>query len=113
MLPPTHPNKKIKYFASAIQLWVESDASYLCKSRARSRSGGILYLSDKPKFPILPDSPKPTPNGHIIVISKIIDVVMSSAEEVKNGAGFVTAKEIIPCRITLEEMGHKQEPLPL
>ena len=88
MLPPA----KLKYFASDMPLWVEFDASYLCESRAHSRAGVILYLSDKPQFSILPDSPEPTPNGHILVLSKIIDVVMSSAQKAKNGARFITAK---------------------
>jgi len=110
----THPDATLKYYASDMHLWAASDASYLCESRARSRAGGILFLSDKPHFPILPDSPPPTPNGHTQVISKIIDTVMSSAQESENGAGFITAKEIMASRVTLEEMGHEQTtPTPL
>ena len=110
----THPDSILKYYASDMHLWAASDASYLCESRARSRAGGTLYLSDKPHFPILPDSEPPTPNGHTQVISKIIDTVMSSAQEAENGTGFITAKEIMASRVTLDEMGHQQTgPTPL
>ena len=113
----THPNTKIKYITSAIQLWVESDASYICESRAQSRAGGLLYLSDKPKSPLFPDSPPHTPphtpNRHIQVISKIIYTVTSSAQEAENGAGFITGKEITPARVIIEEMCHPQGPTPL
>lgn len=64
----THPNAKIKYITSAMQLWAESDASYLCESCARSKAGGIMYLSNQTQVPLLPNSPPPTPNGHIQVI---------------------------------------------
>ena len=35
-----------------------------------------MYLSENPKFPILPVYPWPTYNGAILVVSKIIDAVM-------------------------------------
>ena len=109
----THPDAKIKYVASAMHLWSHSDASYLCESRARSRAGGVAFLSEQPKFPILPDDPPPAPNHAVIVICKILDAVMSSAQESETGAGFVTARELVPARITLNELGHAQGPTPL
>ena len=45
--------------------------------------------------------------------SKIIDAVMSSAQEAETGAGFFNAKEIIPLRTALEDLGHPQGPTPL
>ena len=41
----THPNAQIKYHASEMILHVDSDASYLSVSKARSRVGGHHYLS--------------------------------------------------------------------
>ena len=102
----THPDAKIKYIESAMHLWSHSDASYLCESKARSRAGGIAFLSDIPKFPILPDDPPPTSHHAIIVICKILDAGMSSAQEAETGAGFVTARQLVPARITLTELGH-------
>jgi hypothetical protein len=47
------------------------------------------------------------------VLCKIIDAVMSSAQEAETGAGFVNAKEAIPMRQALEDLGHPQGPTPL
>ena len=38
---------------------------------------------------------------------------MSSAQEAETGAGFYNAKELIPLRQTLEELGHPQGATPL
>ena len=103
----THPN------ASGMHLWAHTDASYLSESKARSRDGGFYFLSDKPSLPILPTDPPPPLNGAIAVKSKIIDAVTSSAEEAETGAGFYNAKELLPLRQTLEELGHPQGPTPL
>ena len=81
----THPAAKIKYIAREMHLWAQSNALYLCKSRAQSRTWGIVYLSQKTTFPILPDSLPPTHNGTILVVSKIIDAVMLSAQEARIG----------------------------
>jgi hypothetical protein len=109
----THPNAKLVYRASPMQLWVHSDASYLSEPKAQSRAGGFFYLSNKPKLPITENDPPPHPNAPILVNSKIIDAVMSSAQESETGAGFINAKDAIPIRNALEEMQHPQGPTPL
>ena len=109
----THPNATIKYKASDMHLWAHTDASYLSESKARSRAGGYYFLSSKPKLPIRPNDPPPPSNGAITAKSKIIDAVMSSAQEAETGAGYYNAKEIIPLRQALEELGHPQGPTPL
>ena len=38
----THPNSKIRYHLSQINLWVHLDVSYLNESKACSRNGGFL-----------------------------------------------------------------------
>jgi hypothetical protein len=109
----THPHAKIRYTASQMHLWLHSDASYLNESKARSRNGGFFYLSDKPKLPIKPGDPAPPLNAPILVNSKIIDAVMSSVQESETGSGFINAKDAIPMRTTLIEMGHSQGPTPI
>ena len=109
----THPNVKLKYIASDMHLWAHTDASYLSEPRARSRAGGFYYLSSKPILPIKANDLPPPLNGAIAVKSKIIDAVMSSVQEAETGAGFYNAKEILPLRQTLEELGHPQGPTPL
>ena len=42
----TNPDSLIRYHASDMVLWTESDASYLSEINARSRAGGLFYLSD-------------------------------------------------------------------
>ena len=55
----------------------------------------------------------PHPNAPVHILCKIIDAVMSSAQEAETGAGFLNAKDAIHLRIALEEMGHPQGPTPL
>jgi hypothetical protein len=40
----THPESSIIYFASAMQLKIHSDASYLSDPKAKSIIGGYFYL---------------------------------------------------------------------
>ena len=109
----THPNAAIRYVASNMHLWIHSDASYLCESKARSRAAGYFFLSSNPNVPILPQDAPPPPNGPIHVLCKLIDAVMSSAQEAETGAGFLNARDAIPLIIALEEMGHPQGPTPI
>jgi len=109
----THPDAKIQYTASQMNLWIHSDASYLNETKARSRNAGYFYLSDKPKLPIKPDDPPPPLNAPVLVNSKIIDAVMSSVQESETASGFINAKDAAPMRTTLAEMGHKQGPTPI
>ena len=109
----TYPDAKLKYIASDMHLWAHTDASYLSEPRARSRAGGFYYLSSKPNLPIKANDPPPPLNGAVAVKSKIIDAVMSSVQEAETGAGFYNAKQLLPLRQTLEELGHPQGPTPL
>lgn len=102
----THPDATIRYKASDMVLLIDSDASYLSESEARSRAGGYFYLGS--------DLHKPQRlNGAIHILATIIKNVMSSAAEAEVGAAFTNAKEAIPMRTALEEMGHPQPPTPL
>ena len=42
----TNPNAKIKFRASDMQLFIDSDAAYLIHPKARSREGGYHYLGN-------------------------------------------------------------------
>jgi hypothetical protein len=52
-------------------------------------------------------------NGAILITSKVLKHVMSSAAEAEIGAVFINAKEGAVPRTTLEELGHKQPPTPM
>ncbi len=109
----THPNAEIEYRASDMHLWVHTDSSYLNEPKARSRGAGYFYLSNKPKLPIEPNDPPPPLNGPILVNSKVIDAVMSSAQEAETGMGYINAKDACEQRLTLEALGHPQGPTPI
>ena len=44
----THLNAKIRYFASSMQIYIDSDAAYLVAPKAKNRVAGYVYLSEKP-----------------------------------------------------------------
>ena len=81
-------------------LAVHSDASYVSEPKARSRAGGHFFLAS--------DVPIPANNGAVLNTANFIKTVMSSAAEVEMGAIFLNAREAIPARNALIEMGHPQ-----
>ena len=50
----------------------------------------------------------PPNNGAVHNTSSIIKAVMSSAAEAELGALYINAREAVPMRLLLEEMGHPQ-----
>jgi hypothetical protein len=111
-----HPDAMVRNHAIDMYLHVHSDASYLSEASARSRAGGIFFLSQRPTDPSKPPAPNATPppqNGAIHIISTIMRNVMSSAMEAELGALFHNAQDGITLRTTLIEMGHNQEATPI
>jgi hypothetical protein len=88
-------------------LYIHSDASYLSEDEARIRAGGFFYMGSATKHQ------KKLTNGAILIISKVLKHVMSSAAEAEIGAVFINAKEGAVLRTTFEELGHKQPPTPM
>ena len=86
-------------------LAARSDSGFNNESKARSRAGAHIFLSE--------NNPKSKWNGAILKISHIIKFVMSSASEAELGALYITAKEMVPVRQKLIEMGWKQPPSPI
>ena len=77
----------LTYHTSNMKLAVHSDASYLSKSKARSRTGGHFFLSS--------DSPVLNNNGAVLNIACIIKHVMSSATEAELAALYIVAIEAV------------------
>jgi hypothetical protein len=71
----TRPETKIRYHASDMILHIHSDASYLSENEAKSRAGGFFYLGNNTR------NDKNLTNGAILIISKVLKHVMSSAAE--------------------------------
>ena len=100
----THPDAKIIYRKSDMQLQIISDAAYLVAKMARSRAGGYHFLGNRDGKLF---------NGPIYVLAKIIKRVMASASEAECDGLFMNAQEAVPFITTLKELGHKQQPVPL
>jgi hypothetical protein len=101
----THPQATIRFTRSDMILHVHSDASYLSESAARSRAGGIAFMSTNDNHPPL--------NSAIHVHSSIMKNVVASAAEAEIGALFHNAQDACTLRQTLIELGHLQPPTPL
>jgi hypothetical protein len=82
----THPESKIRYHSSDMILHIHSHASYLSEDESKIRAGGFFYMGDATKHQ------KKLSNGAILIISKVLKHVMSSATEAEIGAVFINAK---------------------
>jgi hypothetical protein len=102
----THPEKK-RYHASDMIWHIHSDAYYLSENEAKSRAGGFFYMGSNAK------TDKKLTNVAILIISKVLKHVMSSAADAEIGAVFINAKEGAVLRTTLEELGHTQPTTPM
>ena len=92
-----YPNDGITYRPRSMVLGGNSDAPFLNESKARSRSGVHIFLSE--------DVPIPDNTVPILTLSQIIKSVMSSVEKLELAGHFINAKQIpLPCQ-TLIEMG--------
>jgi hypothetical protein len=98
----TNPEATIRYTASDMILHIESDASYLSVTKARSRAAGFFYLGSTKT------TPTTKPNGAIYILCHVMREVLSSAAEAKLGALFHNGKEVSPLRTALADMGHPQ-----
>jgi hypothetical protein len=98
----SHQNQGIRFHASTMQLQIQSDASYLCRPKARSVLGGLHYLGTTDQI-----------NGPFFCTSKKISCVVSSAAEAELGAAFQNAQKGAQFRNTLIELGYPQEPTTL
>eukprot|EP00957_Ditylum_brightwellii_P180704 13766044-Ditylum_brightwellii.AAC.1 len=86
-------------------LIIHLDASYLSESKARRRAAGRFYLTNK--------NDEEFNNGAVLMLTTIIHYVVALASEAELAALFYNAREAVPLRVTLEEMGHPQPPTPL
>ena len=101
----TYPDNGITYRASNMVLAARSDAGFDNKSRSRTRADAHIFLLENDAIPRW--------NGPLLTIAQIMKYIGSSAAEAEITALFLTAKDMLPLRNTLQEMGWKQPPLPL
>ena len=86
-------------------LTAHSDAAYLNASKACSRAGAHIMLSE--------DNPIPSYNGPILTLAQIIKFVASSAAEAELAGLYICAKEMVPLHNSLVEMGWPQPKSPI
>eukprot|EP00804_Cyclotella_cryptica_P004433 CCRYP_006852-RB/>CCRYP_006852-RB protein AED:0.14 eAED:0.09 QI:0/-1/0/1/-1/1/1/0/489 len=104
----THPDARIRYYASDMVLNIHSDASYLSVRDAKSRAAGIFFLGSIPK-----NNEPIRLNRAIAVLCTILKFVAASAADAELGALFLNAKEAKIMRLTLKELGHPQPSTPI
>lgn len=102
------PEAVVRYTSSDMILHIHSDASYLSESKARSRAGGIFFLTSTPKPGLTPPF-----NGAIHITSVIMKNVLASAAEAELAALFYNAQDACTIQQTLADLGHVQPPTPL
>ncbi len=93
------------YCAGNMILCAHANAGFNNKSKGRSRAGAHIFISKNVPFP--------KHNESILSISQIMKFVMSSAADPELGALYTTAKEMVPLRQTLIEMGWPQPCTPI
>ena len=101
----TYLDDGILYRSSDMILAGLSDSGFNNETRARSRSGAHIFLSENESIPRW--------NEPLLKISQIMKYVVSSAAEAEMTALFLTSNEMVPLRHTLTKMGWKQPPSPL
>ena len=101
----TYPDDGTTYHSSDMILCAHADAGFHNESKGRSRAGAHIFMSENDPFP--------RHNGPILSISQILKFVMSSAAEAELGALYTAAKELVPLRQTLDEMGWPQPRTPI
>jgi hypothetical protein len=94
-----HRNMGIRFYASSMLLQCMSDASFLCRPRARSVCGLHCYLGDENAI-----------NGPISCNSKMISCVVASVAEAEFAGGFQVAQLAVYYQRILYDLGYPQPP---
>ena len=102
----TFPNTYICYYASDMVLHVDSDATYLVTTKARSRMAGYCQLSAHPDI-----TAHPKLNGTILIECKTLRHIVVSAAEAEIGGIFHNTQVSIPIRTLLQSFGHPLTPI--
>jgi hypothetical protein len=109
-----NPDAVLQFRASDMQLRISSDAAYLVEPHARSRRGGDFYLGNRLKDPLKPptatERQAEANQGSILSQSHVIKEVCAAASEAEMAGVFHNARDGVPIRTTLEELGWKQDP---
>ena len=99
----TYPNAYVRFYASDMQLTVDTDATFLVLPKARSRITGYFRLIKNPP------SPTYTDNGAILIEYRTLRSVVTSAAEAETHGVFHNAKAGLPIQNLLQSMDNPQK----
>ena len=103
----TYPNVFLRYYASDMQLHIDTDEAYLVLPKAKSRIAGYYCLLKN-------NTKQYDHNGEILIECRTLHNIVSSAAEAETHGVFQNAKQSIPIRYILDQIGHKQlQPTPI
>ena len=105
----TYPNAKIRFYASDMKLYIDSDAAYLIAPKAKSRIAGFYYLSNISNE----STPKPKLNGPVLVECKLLNHVVTSAAEAETAGLFCNAQYDVNVINILNALGRPQGATPI
>jgi hypothetical protein len=89
---PTLPDAVVHFRSSTMILSIHSDTSYLSEAKARSRAGGLFFLSEPP-LSLAPTAAAHPLNSAIHVNSNILCVIAASATEAEFATLFINAQD--------------------
>ena len=106
----TYKNVFVRFYASDMQLNVDTDAAFLVLPKARSRIAGYFRLLNDPNG----DKKFYVDNGPILIECRTLRSVVTSAAESETHGVFHNAKKALPIKYLLEQMRHPQiNPIPI
>ena len=98
---------ELRYCASDMILWIDSDASYLSEPKSRSTCADYHFLCDRPHDPTNPPQPhdtEPMHNAPVYVMCNILKEVVSAASEADFAGLFHNGKEHAPSASALKNL---------
>ena len=105
----TYPNARIRFYASDMILYADSDAAYLISEGAKSRIAVYFYCSNKSTT----TPPTPPLNAPVHVECKFLRHVVTSAAEAETAGLFLNSQKVIEIKQMLEALGHPQAATPI
>ena len=105
----TYPNAKVRFYASDMQLHIDSDAAYLVAPKAKIRVAGFFYCSKKDDSRHIP----PTLNGPVHNECRVLRHVVTSAAEAETTALFYNTQMALELVHILCALGQPQRPIPI
>jgi len=105
----TYPNAKVRFYASDMQLHIDSDAAYLVAPKAKSRIAGFFYCSSANLSPTTP----PPLNGPVHIECRVLRHVVTSAAEAETAALFYNTQTALELVHILRALGHPQQRIPI